>query len=386
MNSFKTWHTETRESSNFIQAGGIILARVGVALIDVHLTARPCVALQTLTVERALGVDAFPSVLTRIAVCHCTFIHILSAVCSLMALRTGADVVSIHRVGVTKSTFLARIANTGIIQVAQKTCLSLWTDAGEGSHPVDAGGAIGTGGSEAVIDVLAAVVPAPAVDADAGVAPVVVGAGAPVLAGIGLELAFIHILGAKLACPLGRAAAVVGVHPVHANTPVQALVVGAVVHVVSADAPLETGQAVALEGEVTGLVAGAPVHAGGRGAGHVGALAAVARVAQPALAAVGAGQVDTGATVLAQPWCGTFVHVCLAPLASVARRAGAGELISRHSACTSIGTRLRCAGINPLAFLSCETWDTDALVRILAMGVTSASVKAGLGHVAEVRF
>lgn len=52
---------------------------------------------------------------------HCTFIHILSAVCSLMALRTGADVVSIHRVGVTQSTFLARIANTGIIQVAQKT-------------------------------------------------------------------------------------------------------------------------------------------------------------------------------------------------------------------------------------------------------------------------
>lgn len=52
---------------------------------------------------------------------HCTFIHILSAVCSLMALGTGADVVSIHRVGVTESTFLARIANTGIIQVAQKT-------------------------------------------------------------------------------------------------------------------------------------------------------------------------------------------------------------------------------------------------------------------------
>lgn len=79
------------------------------------------------------------------------------------------------------------------------TCLSLWTNAGERSHPVDAGGAVGTGGSEAVVDVLAAVVATPAVDTDAGVAPVVVGAGAPVLAGIGLELAFIHILGAELA-------------------------------------------------------------------------------------------------------------------------------------------------------------------------------------------
>lgn len=232
------------------------------ALIDVHLTARPCVALQTLAVERALCVNAFPGVFTRIAVSHCTFIHILSAVCSLMALRTGADVVSIHRVGVTQSTFLARIANTGIIQVAQKTCLSLWTNAGERSHSVDAGGAIGTGGSEAVVDVLAAVVPAPAIDTYTGIAPVVVGAGAPVLAGIGLELAFIHILSAKLACPLGRAAAVVGVHPIHTNPPVQALVIRAVVDVVSTDASLETWQAVALEGEVTGLMAGAPIHAG----------------------------------------------------------------------------------------------------------------------------
>lgn len=356
------------------------------ALIDVHLTARSCVALQALTVERALGVDAFPSMLTRIAVCHCTFIHILSAVCSLMALGAGADVVSIHRVGVTKSTFLARIANTGIIQVAQKTCLPLWTNAGEGGHPVDAGGAVGAGGSEAVVDVLAAVVPAPAVDADAGVAPVVVGAGAPVLAGIGLELALIHILGAKLACPLGRAAAVVGVHPVHTDTPVQALVVRAVVHVVSTDASLETWQAVALEGEVAGLVAGAPVEAGRGRAGHVEALAAGPGVARAALAAVGARQVDTGAPVLAQPRRGTLVHVRLTPLARVARQAGAGELISRHGACTSIGTRLGCAGINPLAFLSCEAWQTDALVRVLAVGVTSAPVQAGLGHVAEVRF
>lgn len=232
------------------------------ALIDVHLTARARVALQTLTVERTLCVDAFPGVFTRIAVCHCTFIHILSAVCSLMALRTGADVVSIHRVGVTQSTFLARIAHTGIIQVAQKTCLSLWTNAGERSHSVDAGGAVGTGGSEAVIDVLAAVVPAPAIDTHTGIAPIVVGAGAPILAGIGLQLAFVHILSAKLACPLGRAAAVVGVHPIHTNTPIQALVIRAVVHVVSTDASLETWQAVALESEVAGLMAGPPIHAG----------------------------------------------------------------------------------------------------------------------------
>lgn len=35
---------------------------------------------------------------------------------------------------------------------------------------------------------------------------------------------------------------------------------------------------------------------------------------------------------------------------------------------------------------TCETWKTDTLIRVLAVGVTSASVLAGLGHVAEVRF
>lgn len=113
-----------------------------------------------------------------------------------------------------------------------------------------------------------------------------------------------------------------------------------------------TWQAVALEGEVAGLVAGAPVHAGGRGAGHVDALAAMPCVPRLALAPVGAGQVDTGATVLAQARCGTFIHIYLTLLASVASQAGAGELISRHGACTPVGTRLRRAGIDPLAFLS----------------------------------
>lgn len=64
-----TWHTETRESSNFIQAGGIVLAWIWMAFIDVHFAARSCVALQTLTVERAFCVYAFPSMFTRIAVC-----------------------------------------------------------------------------------------------------------------------------------------------------------------------------------------------------------------------------------------------------------------------------------------------------------------------------
>lgn len=89
---------------------------------------------------------------------------------------------------------------------------------------------------------------------------------------------------------------------------------------------------------------------------------------------------------MTKAWCGTFIHIYLTLLASVARQTDAGELISRYSTCTSIGTRLRCTGINPLAILSCVTWRTDTLVRFLAVGMTSSSIQAGLGHVAEVRF
>lgn len=66
------------------------------------------------------------------------------------------------------------------------TCLSLRTQAGEGGHTVNAGGPWCAGGKGTVIDVLAAVIPAPAVHTHAAVASVTVGAGASILTSIGL--------------------------------------------------------------------------------------------------------------------------------------------------------------------------------------------------------
>lgn len=63
-----TWHAQTGEASNLIQTGGIILAGVRMALVDVHLATRPCIALQTLTVERTIRVHTFSCVLTRVAI------------------------------------------------------------------------------------------------------------------------------------------------------------------------------------------------------------------------------------------------------------------------------------------------------------------------------
>lgn len=66
VNALVTWHADTLEFTNLIQAGGVVLARIREAFIDVYLTAGTRIPLETLALEGPLGVDAFPSMLTRI--------------------------------------------------------------------------------------------------------------------------------------------------------------------------------------------------------------------------------------------------------------------------------------------------------------------------------
>lgn len=61
-----TWHTYTLELPNLVQASGIILTRVGDALVDINLTAWPRVALQTLALKGAQCVDALACMLTGV--------------------------------------------------------------------------------------------------------------------------------------------------------------------------------------------------------------------------------------------------------------------------------------------------------------------------------
>lgn len=62
----RTWHTDAVEAPNLVQAGGIIMARIRHAFIDVHLTTGSFIPLQTLTLERAFSVDAATTVFTWI--------------------------------------------------------------------------------------------------------------------------------------------------------------------------------------------------------------------------------------------------------------------------------------------------------------------------------
>ena len=64
-----TWHADAVEVSDLVQAGGLVQTRVGLALVDVQLAARPHVAQLALTLERALGVQTLPGVLARVRPC-----------------------------------------------------------------------------------------------------------------------------------------------------------------------------------------------------------------------------------------------------------------------------------------------------------------------------
>lgn len=67
-----------------------------------------------------------------------------------------------------------------------------------------AGGALVAGGAGAIVNVLAAVVARPAVDAHTLEAAVGVVARAAVLAGFGHQLALVHVVRAQLTCQRGQ--------------------------------------------------------------------------------------------------------------------------------------------------------------------------------------
>lgn len=113
---------------------------------------------------------------------------------------------------------MTRIADAGVIKVAQQTCAPMRTLAEEGGYAVVAGGAVVTSSAGAVVDVLAAVVARPPVDADAVVAAVSVVARPSVLACVGHQLTLVHIFCAVLTCVMRWALAVVGVHTIHTHT------------------------------------------------------------------------------------------------------------------------------------------------------------------------
>lgn len=110
-----------------------------------------------------------------------------------------------------------------------------------------------------VVDVLAAVITGPPVDADTVIAAVGVVARPSILTCIGHQLTFVHIFSAVLACVMWWALAVVGVHPVHTHTTILAVVTWTVINVVLTMLTCEAWQAAAIVGGVSLLDASASI-------------------------------------------------------------------------------------------------------------------------------
>lgn len=221
---------------------------------------------------------------------------------------------------------MARVADARIIEVAQQTRATMRTLAEEGGHAVVAGGAVIAGGAGTVVDVLAAVIARPAIDADAVIAAVSVVAGPAVLTSVGHQLALIHILRAVLTCVMRRALTVVGIHPVHTHPTVLAIVTWTVIDVVLALLACESKKAAAVVGGLSFLDAGASILTRRGAARHVEGLASRAGVLLRTAAVVRAHLIHAHAAVEAgRGNLGALVHVLLAGLTVKGGWAGADE-------------------------------------------------------------
>lgn len=253
-----SWHTDAVKPSNLVQTCGVVVAWIRHAFVDIHLTARSFIPLETLTLERTFGVEAAPAMFTRVGT-QGAFINVKVAGRSCVTRGACADCLAIDRVCVTVGAFLTRIADAGVIEVAQQTCASVWTLAKEGGYTVVTGGAMVTSCTGAVIDVLAAVIARPAIDANTVVAAVGVVASPTILTCVGHQLALIHIFSAVLACVVWRALTIVGIDAIHTHATILAVMARAVINVMLTMLTCKAWQAAAVIGGVSLLDAGSSV-------------------------------------------------------------------------------------------------------------------------------
>lgn len=247
--------------------------------------------------------------------------------------------ISIDRVGVTVGAFLTRVADAGIIQLAQQSCAAMGAFAVERSYAVMTGGSLVACSTGTVIYVFTAVVPRPAIHTHTLVAAVDVVTRAAILAGVGHQLAFINILCAQLTCKFWFTLAVVGVDSIYTCPSILAVMTWTVINVMVTVFPCETWHTGAFVAGLSLLDAGASIIAGRWVAGKVAAFAVLACILLRALASVATDVIDARPTILA----GRRVHITLidvlfAGLSKEERRAGTDVVGLNGGALPTVGT------------------------------------------------
>lgn len=145
------------------------------------------------------------------------------------------------------------------------------------------------------------------------------------MAGIGLQLTFIYILCAELACPLRRALAVVSVDTIHTRSPIETPMSRAVIHIDLTILALKARKTSTVISGITTLPTSATITTRGRGTGHYGVLTQQPRVAKRTLAAEGARSVEAGTTVAAGSTCSALIDITSTASTLVARWTGADK-------------------------------------------------------------
>lgn len=172
-----------------VEAGTIVLAGVSLALVDVYLAPGASEAGRALAPERAGRVDTNAPVLAGRT--DGALVVVDRAVGAAVAGRAGADCVAVGGRWVAGGILVARRMKAAVVELAEDAGLAGRTLAVEVADSVVASCARLARGLLAVVDVLAAVGPGPAVDTDALVAVDFGHAGGPVFAHIRLLPALI---------------------------------------------------------------------------------------------------------------------------------------------------------------------------------------------------
>lgn len=240
----KSGHADAGVIPDAIKTCAIILAGVGSTLVDILFTARPGITPDTVTCEGAISVHTHTTVLTRVGT-NAAFVPVNVAGVAHISRWTVAVEHATDGVGVTLRTLSAGVTDTGVISVAEQTCLPVGAETDERRNTVDTRGACAARSCSTVIDVFRAVGSTPAVNAHTDVAAKQVAAGTSILAGVWLQTTLVHIFCAVLTSPLWRTLAVVGIDSVHTCSTIGTLMTWTVVNVVLTVGPVETWKAVA---------------------------------------------------------------------------------------------------------------------------------------------
>lgn len=183
--------TDTLEAALLVEAGGLVFARVRLALVDVDLAPGPLEAARTLALEGAGRVDA-DAVVFAGRPCL-TLVYVDLAEATRPTGRTDARGAPIDGRKVTLGIVVTRVVVAAIFELTQQTH-STWR-----TLAVEVADAVATlarpaGSLGAIVDVLATVVTCPAVDAHTVVVAVSVVAGGAILADVRLDETLVDVL------------------------------------------------------------------------------------------------------------------------------------------------------------------------------------------------